>query len=399
MTKTYRCFVSDRQGKKDSILLEAADYNDLLRHFSDNGNVLISYEEAKPVHTKTGKVRISMKSVIGFTESMASLLRSGLSVQESLKVCAKIDTSEKNAMLCGELLRALERGESLHEALAPFFPSFSSLYITLVGIGEAVGSITEVFDRLAQYLRVKRETRQKIIQALIYPLTVFATALGVIACILFFVFPRLQNVFAVFTESNGEVAEGINGVYRAITVWTVGIAVLLVSVVLVLIVYRVSEKSARRIDGMLLRLPFVGYYIKTICTSDFVFSMELLCASGVPVVEALRRSADAAGNGAYRAALIRVSERLEEGNKLSESFAHAKVIPQYVVTWTGIGEATGSIQTVFSQLRRYYEKETIHIVTSLTASAEPVFILLTGVLLLILVGQFVLPVFSLLGAL
>ncbi|MGI5093520.1 hypothetical protein H0R96_13430, partial [Treponema socranskii] len=55
MTKTYRCFVSDRQGKKDSMLLEAADYNDLLRHFSDNGNVLISYEEAKPVHTKTGK--------------------------------------------------------------------------------------------------------------------------------------------------------------------------------------------------------------------------------------------------------------------------------------------------------------------------------------------------------
>lgn len=399
MKKTYRCLVSDRQGRSNSELHEAADYTDLVRQFSDSGKVLISYEEAKSIQRKTGKFRIGMKGVIVFTESMASLLRSGLSVQESLTVCAKIDRTEKNVELCGELLRSLEKGERLHEALSPFYPSFSSLYITLVGIGETVGSITEVFDRLAQYLRVKRETRQKIIQALIYPLTVFVTALGVIACMVCFVFPRLQNVFAVFTESSGEVAAGIDGVYRAITIWTVGIAVLFTAVVLVLLAYRVSEKSARSIDGLVLRLPFAGYYSKTICTSDFVFSMELLCASGVPIVEALRRSADSVGNRVYRAAIMAVSERVAEGEKLSEAFARVKVIPSYVVTWTGIGEATGSVQTVFSQLRRYYEKETIHIVTSLRASAEPVFILITGVLLLILVGQFVLPVFSLLGAL
>ncbi|MBP3708985.1 MAG: type II secretion system F family protein [Treponema sp.] len=399
MMKLYRCRVCNENGKKETIIHEAANEEALVRYFSGTTLMLISYKETASAVRTAHRARVGGAVVMRFTESMAALLRAGLSVQESLRVCMKIDKSEKNKLLCTELLAALMKGERLHSALELFSPSFPPLYISLVRIGESAGSITDVFARLAAYLAIKKETRQKITQALVYPIAVLITAVCVIACIVFFVFPRLEAVFDVFAENSVQVASSVDSMYRSLMAVAVAAVALLFAAMLAVLLHRFSARARMAIDALLLRLPFFAQYIKTTCTSDFSFSMELLCSSGVPLVQALEQSAHVARNAAYREAVLRAGRDVSQGKLFSESFEKQRVFPDYVVTWIGIGESTGSVQTVFSQLHRYYEKESARIIANITVSAEPAFILLTGILLFVLVGQFVLPVFSLLGAL
>lgn len=399
MMKSYRCRVSNENGKKETIIHEAVSEEALVRYFSGTMLTLISYKEISSARRIVRRVRVSGAVVMRFTESMAALLRAGLSVQESLQVCMKIDKSEKNKLLCTELLTALMKGERLHSALELFSSSFPPLYISLVRIGEAAGSITDVFTRLATYLAIKKETRQKITQALVYPMAVLVTAVCVIACIVLFVFPRLEAVFNVFAENSIQVASSVDSMYRSLVTVAITAVTLFFAVILTVLLHRLSECARKTIDALFLRLPFFSQYIKTTCTSDFSFSMELLCSSGVPLVQALEQSAHVARNVAYREAVLHAGRDVAQGKMLSESFEKQRVFPDYVVTWIGIGESTGAVQTVFSQLHRYYEKESARIIGNITVSAEPAFILLTGILLFILVGQFVLPVFSLLGAL
>lgn len=398
---TFRCVVCNGDGtSRSTVTVDAPDAESLFRRFEGSERLLISYDEVSGGHGSVrARSRVNAGTVIEFTENMAALMNSGLTVQEALKVGSQINGQPKNRQLCGELLSVLMKGEQLNAALSLYAPSFSPLYISLVRIGEASGSVNEVFSRLAKYLRTRKENAQKVLQAFIYPAAVLVTAVCVAACIIFFVFPKLKELFEVFTESSSEVAAGMARVYRSMAVST-GIFFLLLSCsILVFILYRSSPKAALKIDALLLKVPFIGQYIKISCTSDFSFAMELLCSSGIPLVQALGQSGDVSRNRAYRKAVTRVMDDIAKGGRLSSSFARQGVFPEYLVTWIGIGETTGNVGGVFSQIHDYYDKQSSRIIGNMIVSAEPVCTVITGIIIFFMVGQFVLPVFSLLGGL
>lgn len=398
---TFRCVVCNRNGKNRSIVIaDAPDMETLFRRFEESETMLISYDEVLGKR-RIGKQksRLGLKSVIEFTENMAALMQSGLTVQEALKVGSQINGQSRQRRLYSELLSVLLKGESLNSALSLYAPSFSPLYISLVRIGEISGSINDVFSRLAEYLRRKKETEQKVFQAFIYPAAVLVTAVCVVACIIFFVFPKLKDLFEVFTESSSEVAAGMTRIYHSMTVSAGVFFFLICSFILLLFLHRHSVYAALRIDRFLLKIPFIGQYIKISCTSKFSFAMELLCSSGVPLVQALEQSKDVTENRAYMEGLGIVIKDIEQGERLSCSLGKQGIFPEYLVTWIGIGETTGSVEEVFSQIHDYYSKQSLRIIGNIIVSAEPVCTIIAGMIIFFMVGQFVLPVFSLLGGL
>lgn len=343
------------------------------------------------------KVKLRAKEVILFTQNIASLLKSGLSLQDSLEICSDINSSARNVELCKSLSKQINDGSTLSSGFKLFKNQFSDLYISLIEIGESTGSLSEVFEKLSNYLKEKKQAHDKLIQALVYPLIVFITALFVVLIIIFFVFPKLESVFEVFTESSEEVAMKIGSIKNGIVVFCITLTTLFMFIIAIFITRKINKHFLFVTDKIVFRIPILGKYIQTNCTNDFSFAMKLLSSSYVPFSESINKAQHVVRNLYYRSCLGNVYKKVVSGGDIGSAFREEKVFPIYLVTWIALAQSTGNVENVFLQINEYYKNETANIIQGLVVSAEPFFILITGIVIFALVGQFVLPVFNLLG--
>lgn len=342
---------------------------------------------------------IGQNELIMFTQNMSSLLKSGLSLQDSLVVCEKINNCKNNANFCKFLKKKISEGESLSNALKSFENKISSFYISLMEIGEETGALCDIFEKLSEYLKEKKKIKDKLRQAFTYPFIVMLTAVFVISVIVIFVFPRLESIFEVFTESSEVVALKMNGIKNGITIFCV-IAILIMFVSFAIFVLkRVNVKFSFYFDKMILHIPFIKKYFITSNINDFSYAMKILCLSSISFSESVKKASGVIKNRYYRSRVEKVYQKIVEGNDIASTFESEKIFPLYLTSWILIAQTTGNIEDVFIQVSDYYKNENENIMQEIIVSAEPIFILITGILIFILVGQFVLPIFSLLGTL
>jgi type II secretory pathway component PulF len=337
--------------------------------------------------------------VLQFTDSMGALLTAGLSVQDAVAVCADISNKKQLKQLCSEVHGYLIAGERFHDALAHFIPAFSPLYVSLVKIGESTGSAEKVFRKLGSYLTRKRDMQRKIVQALAYPAMVSVTAFLVAFFIMIFVMPKIKIILEVFNTEATLSTFNSNIDSSAAFLRNVIIAVVVITAAILtgLKLRTTLPAFLLALDKIFLRLPVAGNIIKTFCTSDFAFSMEMLCVSGISFITAMEQSKQTVTNAAFRAAIDSVIGDISDGAPIAQAFKKQGVFPDYLTSWISIGEKTGSVESVFTQIHNYFEHESNEIATNLVTSAEPVFILFAGSVIILLVWRLVLPVFALIG--
>lgn len=396
----YRCIILSENGEKTERLITAEHEQALRRMFNGSQSILLEYSEITARKYKI-KNHLNDALILQFTESMSALFSAGMPLQDALSICTEISAKKHITALCTELLQCIVDGKRFHDALSLFAPSFSPLYIALVKLGEATNSLDKIFLKLTQYLRRNRDIKQKIMQALAYPVMVCVTALLISFFIIIFVFPRIQAIIEVFnTGTNAsQMLQDFNALSNSI--WYIcGILAMIISALL--IIHRIRSYSysvSLTVDHIVLNIPVIGNIIKILCTSDFAFSMELLCSAGIPFIQALKQSQEVITNTAFRKALETSTADIANGMSIAASFKQQKVFPGYVISWVGIGERTGSVEKVFSQIHAYFENESTVLIGNITSAAQPVFILAAGSVILFLVWRFVVPIFSLIGGL
>jgi type IV pilus assembly protein PilC len=132
-------------------------------------------------------------------------------------------------------------------------------------------------------------------------------------------------------------------------------------------------------------------------TLNFSFAMEMLTGAGITAGNALKEGAAVVRNRAYQSAVVAVYESLLKGETLSAAFlAHAE-FPPYIGTWITVGERTGDVGAVFAQIRAFFQQDAEYLAEKLVVVIEPAVTVAVGLIILALVVQFVLPVFSLYG--
>ena len=343
-------------------------------------------------------MKLPRDKILLFTETMSMLLNAGMPIQNAVSVCSGMENGKKLTDFCLALQSKLDGGKSLSMSIMELSDSFGVFYIEMIRIGETSGSITEVFTRLTSYLKQKKRLNGKISQALFYPVTVLVTAVMVIVVMMVYVFPKMKGIFEVFSAGGSGIEDKIRGVERTFILMSGVISLILALFIVVVVARMVSVRARVLLDSWLLRLPFIGKYFKTLCTSDFCFAMKVLIASGCPAVNAVARSGSVVGNAAYGKALRESGRKISLGDSFSEVFGKEMLFPRYLVTWMKLAERTGNINSVFSQLNDYYLEETESMAEKTVSGLEPVLILITGAIICMLISQFVIPVFRMLGS-
>ncbi|WP_296028289.1 type II secretion system F family protein [uncultured Treponema sp.] len=336
--------------------------------------------------------------VLLFTQTMHSLLSSSLPLQSALAVCKEVLTGKAEKKFTAKVLKKVNEGKKFSNALSDE-KLFPPLYVSLVSIGEESGTLPEVFGHLGAYLNGKRNMRRKIIQALLYPALVLATAIAVVFILTVFVLPRLEGIFEAFTNSSENIETQINklktGSFVSIIILFGFMAILTVC----LAARRLNAKAALAIDSVILRIPLIKDFAMTMQMHDFSFAMKLLTQTHFPLLKSLAYAKNVLSNIRVQKAVESACKSIACGKGVGKAFEDEKIFPEYLTAWIKIAEENGEAAEAFSQIFNYYQNENESLLTSITQAAEPVFILITGAVIIAVIAQFVIPVFNLLGAL
>lgn len=337
-------------------------------------------------------------NILLFTQTMHSLLSSCLTLQNSLTICKEILSGKTERKLLSEILKKVKDGQRLSKALLEQ-KDFSHLYISLVSIGEESGTLSQVFGHLSSYLKDKQNVHKKITQALLYPALVLTSAIIVVVILTVFVMPCLESIFEAFSGTSEDIVIQMNKIKERFIVYVITGLVFIVIIILCAAAHKINHKAAYIIDSILLKLPIIKSFVMTMQMYDFSFAMKLLTQTHYPLIQSLNHSKEVLRNMRIEKAVDSVCQNIAFGKGIGESFENEKLFPKYITVWVKIAEENGHVEEAFNQICSYYQNESENILTGITQAAEPVFILVTGAIIIAIIAEFVVPVFNLMGAL
>ncbi len=394
----FKCVVIDTSGKRRTFTQTSATKEVLLLDLNRQGFTILSMEEARDAGSHKGKHKISRPSILDFTRTMHLLLSSGLGIKEALKIAVEIFEKDETLSFLKEVTATVEKGHTLFEALSPWGRSLGTLYLGLIKIGEKTSSLTPIFEKLTEYLMVQKTLRDKLINALIYPSLVLSVALGGVIFLVTFIFPALNNIVGSLKKDAGkELQSNILGFQDAMGL--MGLIVLLLALVIGILVYQSRKSSNLRLglSKFFWKLPFVGGGLQILEGLYFSFAMETLLQAGYSAEVSLSEASATLKNLYFKTAVDQAKNRVLQGISLSKSFHEDEGVPRRLITWIQVGERAGDLKQVFSQLRFYYQQDMEKATTRLMNLMEPLLILGVGVILILLILNFITPVFSMLG--
>jgi type II secretory pathway component PulF len=395
----FRCAALDASGRRREFVSEAPSSDEASRRFSTGEFFLLSVEPLKARALGSRRERASPALVREFTEMTALLLESGMGLREALGIETLIGAGGLKDMARG-FAAEIDKGDSFSTALERRSASYSPLFRGMVRIGERVGSLETVIPRLASYLKDRAAFRDRVMGALSYPVLVLAAALLGTGAVVFLLLPRLQSLLQGLGEGNASEIESrilyAVRLFRAVIVAVVAAAAAFSAL---LAARKRDGPAAVAIDRAALGFPVLGGLLKDWETLNFAFAMEVLTKGGVSMEGALAEAARTLGNAAYRSAILSAREDLLAGASFSDTLAARAEVPSYMARWVAAGERSGQTDRVFAQIRSYFQAEIGRKTARFAAVLEPALIVGVGGVVLFLVAAFVLPLFSLYGAL
>ncbi|HZX23251.1 MAG TPA: type II secretion system inner membrane protein GspF [Woeseiaceae bacterium] len=328
------------------------------------------------------------------TRQLATLVNSGMPLEETLQAVAQqTEKPRTQSILLGVRARVME-GHTLADGLEEFPQAFPEIYRATVSAGEQSGHLDAVLERLADYTETRQALRQRITNALVYPIVLVLMSLGIIAFMLSYVVPQVVGVFETTGAELPILTRLLIGISDFLRDWwwllIAGIAAIAFGVWRLLKI----EGPRRRYHRLLLRLPLIGRITRGVNTARFTRTLSILAGSGVPVLEALKISAEVIMNVPMREAVQEASLRVREGGAISRSLAASRLFPPMTIHLISSGESSGQLEQMLGRAADNQEREMDGLITTMMGIMEPLLIVFMGGVVLTIVLAILLPIFQ-----
>lgn len=327
------------------------------------------------------KKKVTEQNIADSTRDLATLLRAGVPLDRALDIMISLATGTSLASLLGNIRERVKQGATLADAMEQQGNVFSRFYINLLRAGEASGTMELVLERLADQLESNKEVRDTLISALIYPAILVFVAISSILILLAYVVPQFTQMF-----------EGVDQVLPLSTRITIGVGealqqygwlLIAATAIAIWTVRRQlrSESGAYKWHKRLLRFPIFGPIIVKMEVARFSRTLSILLLNGVPLLKGLSIAKDTMSNRVLAAGIERVSSSLREGQSLAKPLAESTEFPPFAIHMIGVGEQTGNLQEILSQVADTYDRDTQTTIKRALALLEPMLILVLGVII------------------
>lgn len=391
----------DSSGKKNKGVLEADNARHARQILRERKLTPLSVELASQQEKKLAsrgpwlQRRISAAELALITRQLATLVEAALPIESALlAVAEQCEKPRLKNMLMAVRSKVVE-GYSLAEGLAEFPYVFDHLFRSMVAAGEKSGHLEQVLNRLADYTEQRQYMRSQILQAMLYPLILTGFAILVISILLAAVVPKIVVQF----EHMGESLPGSTLFLIAASDFLrqYGVLVLLAILLAAVAWQRALQKPGLRLqwDQLVLRLGLLGKVARGLNTARFARTLSILNASAVPLLEAMRISAEVLSNSYMRLALADATARVREGASLKSALEQSRLFPPMMLHMIASGEKSGQLDAMLARAANAQDTEFETLVKVSLKVFEPVLVAVMAGMVLFIVLAILQPILAL----
>ena len=369
----FRYEAIDEAGKKINGALDAENLADAKSKLVRQA---VFFIRITPLSSGLNKSALNKKEVLNMTRELARLLRAGLPLYESLSAMEEKYRGQKGQPLLLDLCEQVKRGLSFSEALSRHNRTFDLLYTAMVSNAERTGRMNQALDEIAILLAKQLEVRKQLVGALLYPTLLFGFCLFVLASLLFYVVPSLQELF------DGRSLHPFTKVVFAISTFACNaklyLLFFLVTVLIASVAILFSPKWKERLFERLGRLPWIGPILAKTALIRFCRASATLLDGGVPIVHSFAQARATMRHPPLEGVVQRAERRIAEGEPIHATFKESSWIPPLVPRMLAIAEEAGNLPSMLQQIGDIYEEEIERTLAHFATVAQPALLLLLG---------------------
>ncbi|MFZ2970936.1 MAG: type II secretion system F family protein [Minisyncoccia bacterium] len=332
------------------------------------------------------------------TKHLSIIIKAGLSIKEGIETLLN---DARNKMLKKILTEAkfnLEKGQPLSTTFKAYPQYFSKVFIALLETGEISGTLERSLDYLGLQLDKEYKLKQKVKNAMIYPMILIFASVGVITIMMVLVIPKLTKIFF---QNNLKLPWSTKLIMDISDFLTKNIVVLFIAFIASIMIF-LSIRNKRSfqfaISKIIFKIPIAGELYKKIILARFTRTLGVLLASGISILKALDISSEVLGYNKYRNEFQKMKEEVSGGASMGAALRRRNdEFPYLLVNMVTIGEKTGKLDQVLSELATFYEDEVDSGLKSIISLVEPLLILVMGLVVGGIAFSVIIPIYQIVG--
>ncbi len=328
------------------------------------------------------------------TRQFATLLVAGLPLVDALGVL--VDQAQKKPIkaLLADIREQIRGGKALSVVLESYEKDFSSIYVHMVRAGEASGALDQILFRLAEFLEKQQALRNKVTNAMLYPIIMLVIGTIILFFLITFVVPKITQVFAQQKQALPWPTVALMSVSEFMAdYWMVLVGVVIGGLYLI---RRFTHTARGRMvaDRVILRLPLIGDVARMVSISRLTSTLSTMLASGVQLLDALDVSKRVMNNRVLEETVEGARQNIREGETIADPLKRSGEFPALVTHMIAVGEKSGEMEEMLRRVSQIYDSEVERVIARLTSLMEPIMILVMGAIVLFIVVAILLPIFE-----
>jgi type IV pilus assembly protein PilC len=395
----FRCRLASPNGE----IVEGvyvADTEARLRHdLEEKGLFVLSLQ---PKHAIAGvslqlpqRRGISTQEFLVFNQELATLLRAGMPLVQSLDLLRSRVTSPTFRRVLDDVHEKVRAGSALSDAFGTHGDQFPRVYTASLLAGERSGNLDAVLRRYVEYTKIIATVKRKTVSALVYPAILISLALVLVAIIVLKVVPAFADFYGSFGADLPLITKVILRVSEVVQSQFIVIIAGIVGAVVVAVTWVRQPGQKARFDHLILGLPGIGPVARKFATSQMSRTLATLLGGGLPLVNALDISAKSIGNQFMAQQLEVVGSRVREGASFASALEARGVFPDVAVKMAEVGESTGALQDMLNTVADFYDEEITTTMERFVTLVEPVLLVIMGIVIAGLLLALYMPLFQL----
>ncbi len=326
--------------------------------------------------------KVKQDQLVAFTRQLSAMISAGVPLLRSLTSIQKHAEDKALKKILGDIVKDVEGGMPLGDALAKHPDTFNDIYVNMVRAGESAGILDDILKRLAGQLEKSAAIRKKIKSAMSYPMVLLGITVLAFFGLMLFVVPQIGKIL---TDLGGPDAKlptitlimlGVSGFI--VKFWYILFPALFGVIIGLVFYIKKSPKGKRTFHSLVLKVPAIKVIIRKIAVARFARTFSALMGAGVAVLEALDVTSRAVGNVIYEETLKQAAIEVKNGRSLSSVLENSELFPSIVSQMLAVGEETGQTDTVLLKVADFYEEEVDLAIEGISAIIEPVMIVIMG---------------------
>lgn len=348
----------------------------------------------RPMFGRSGG-SISTTELTLFTRQLATLVRSGLPLDEALTAVSQQSESKRVKRIALGVRSSVLEGSTVAQALNQFPNAFPALFRATVEAGEQSGKLDLILERLAEYVERRQAMQQKVMLAAVYPAILTVVAIGVVILLLTYVVPQVVGVYSDIKQELPPLTKGMIALSDFLRDYGPYLLVAIIAGGFVFARMMRNVDFRRRVHRLQLRLPLVGRLTRGANTGRFTRTLGILFGSGVPILDAMRIGTQVVTNEPMRDAIDAATTKVREGAPLARSLGESRLFPPISIHLIASGESSGRLDQMLDRAADNQEREVETMVAVLMGLFEPILILAMGGIVMLIVLAILLPIFDL----